>query len=215
MSDMQIRDAILDELAFDPTIDAANIGVAVENGVATLTGHVVNFAEKMAAEQIAQRVRGVRAIAMEIEVRYPGGPQTADDQIARRALDVIAWDVTAPPNAVSVKVENGFVTLAGEVQWNFQRTNVEAAVRKLDGVLNVANHIAVNPTVTGADIKTRIESALRRNAQIDAGRIHVRVEGSTVTLDGEVRALHERSIAEAAAWAAPGVAHVTDNLTVP
>jgi len=214
MSDITLRQNVLDELEFEPSLDAANIGVAVEDGVVTLTGHVGSYAEKVAAEHVVQRVRGVRAVAQEIEVRYAADKKTADDQIAKRALDIIAWDTTVPEDKVMVKVENGWITLTGEVAWQFQRTAAEHAVRRLTGVVGVTNLMTVRPHVDAAGVKHRIEDALKRNAELEAGAIRVNVVGGKVTLEGNVRAWHERAVAERAAWAAPGVNAVEDHLTV-
>lgn len=214
MSDITLRQNILDELEFEPSIDAANIGVAVDGSVVTLTGHVGSYAEKVAAERVALRVKGVRAMAQEIEVRYPESKKTADDEIAKRALNIIAWDTTIPDDKIQVKVQNGWVTLSGEVNWNFQRIAAENAVRKLSGVVGVANLITVYPHVDASNIKHRIDEALKRSAELDAGGIHVSVSDGKVTLRGKVRAWREREVAEVAAWAAPGVTSVEDQLTI-
>lgn len=134
MSDKSLRDAVIAELEWEPSIDAEHIGVAVDGGVVTLTGHVGSYTERCNAEKVVKRVKGVRAIAEEIEVRFPNDKKTADDQIAKRALDVIAWDSTIPKDRIQVKVQNGLVTLTGEVDWFYQREDAEAAVRKLGGV---------------------------------------------------------------------------------
>jgi osmotically-inducible protein OsmY len=213
MSDATLRQSILDELEFDPAVNATNIGVAVENGVVSLTGHVGSYAEKIAAEHIAQRVKEVRGIAQEIEVRYPSDKKDKDDEVAQRAAKIIDWDSTVPPGRVKVKVEKGWVTLTGDVEWQFQRMAAEAAVRKLSGVIGVTNLITVRPPhVDAINVKQRIEDALKRNAELEAGGIRVAVTGGTVTLEGKVRAWHERGVAEQAAWAAPGVVSVEDHL---
>jgi osmotically-inducible protein OsmY len=214
MSDVSLRQNVLDELEFDPSVDAAKIGVVVDKGVVTLTGHVGSYAEKVAAERIVQRVIGVRGIAEEIEVRYPSEKKDNDDEIAGRAAKILDWDATIPPDKVKVKVEKGWVTLNGEVEWQYQRVAAEMAVRKLSGVLGVTNIIAVRPRVDAANVKHRIEEALKRNAELEAGGIRVAVAGGKVTLEGKVRAWHERGVAERAAWAAPGVNAVEDRLIV-
>jgi osmotically-inducible protein OsmY len=214
MSDITLRQNILDELEFEPSIDAANIGVAVDGGVVTLTGHVGSYAEKVAAERVVLHVKGVRAVAQEIEVRYPESKKTADDEIAKRALNIIAWDTTIPDDKIQVKVQNGLITLSGEVKWNFEKIAAENAVRKLSGVVGVVNLITVHPHVDALNVKHRIEEALKRNAEVDAGGISVGVSGGKVTLEGKVRAWHERDVAERAAWAAPGVTTVEDRLTI-
>ncbi len=201
MSDISLRQDILDELEFEPSVNAAHIGVAVEKGVATLTGHVSSYAEKVAAEHAAQRVKGVRGIAEEIEVRYPDAKKTADDEIAKRALSIIGWDTTIPDDRLMVKVQNGWITLSGEVAWNYQRSGAEDAVRKLSGVLGVSNLITVKPHVDTYNLKHRIEDALKRSAEIEADNIRVVVSGGAVTLEGKVNSWYERGVAERAAWA--------------
>lgn len=214
MSDITLRQDILDELEFEPSLDAANIGVAVANGVVTMTGHVSNYAEKVAAERVAQRVKGVRAIAQEIEVRYPSSMKTADDQIADRALNIIAWDTSIPEDNVKIKVQKGWVTLSGQVEWHFQSNAAESAVRKLSGVVGVTNLINVKPRVDALNVKNAIEGALKRSADIEASGIRIGVSGGKVVLEGKVHAWYERGVAERAAWAAPGVSSVEDRLTI-
>lgn len=214
MSDLKIRRDILDELEFDPSIDAATIGVSVENGVVTLSGHVKSYAEKTAAEAVARRVKGVRAIAEEIDVRWPEQKRHADDEIAARALDIISWDTALPGGAIDVKVQHGWVTLSGEVRWHFQRMAAENAVKKLGGVVGVTNALTIRQLVGTSDIKDRIERALQRNAEIEADRIRVRVSDTKVVLEGDVHAWNERQAAEQAAWSVPGVAIVENHLHV-
>ena len=214
MSDIQLRQKVLDELEFDPVIDAAHIGVTVDGYVVTLTGHVSSYAEKLAAEAAVRRVRGVRAIAEEIEVRYPGHKQTSDDEIARRALSILRWDVFVPHEAIKLTVHKGLVTLAGEVQRYFQKYAAESAIRKLSGVTGVVNDITIKPTANVANIKGKIEDALKRHAEVEAEGIRVTVLNDEVTLDGKVDSWDERQAVISAAWSAPGVRSVEDNLTV-
>jgi osmotically-inducible protein OsmY len=214
VTDLSLRDNVLSELEFEPSVNAAHIGVAVDNGVVTLSGHVGSYAEKLMAERVVQRVKGVRAIAQEIEVRLPSDRKTSDDEIAQRALKIIEWDTTIPNGKVQLKVQEGWVTLAGEVQWYFQSSAAEAAVRKLSGVTGITNNITIKPAAHAGDIKHRIENALKRNAELEANQIRVLVSGHRVTLEGKVGAWHERVLAERAAWAAPGVAIVEDRLAV-
>jgi osmotically-inducible protein OsmY len=214
MDDLSLREYVLSELEFEPSVNAAHIGVAVENGVVMLTGHVGSYAEKLAAERVVQRVRGVRAIAQEIEVRFPADKKTEDDEIAQRALNIIAWDTTIPDEKVKVKIQKGWITLTGEVDWYFQRNAAETAVRKLSGVTGITHSITVKPQVQAGDIKQRIESALKRTAELEAEQIRVLVSGGRVTLEGKVKAWHERVVAERAAWAAPGVVAVVDHLAL-
>jgi len=214
MSDKTLRQAVMDELEWDPSFNAQHIGVAVDEGVVTLTGHVASYIERLAAEKAVKRVKGVRAIAEEIEVRFPSDKKTSDDQIAKRALDVIAWDSTIPKDKIQIKVQNGFVTLAGEVDWFYQRDDAEAAVRKLTGVKGLSNEIKVKPQVRGTDIKQRIETALKRNAEVEADAIKVTVQEGRVILDGKVKAWYERELAERTAWSAPGVISVEDRISI-
>jgi osmotically-inducible protein OsmY len=214
MHDKILRQDIIDELDFDPAIDSAQVGVAVADGVVTLTGYVKSYAEKIAAERAVKRVKGVKAIAEEIEVRYIGMKQDADDQIAKRVLDIIAWDTVIPDGKVKVEVQKGWVTLTGTVDWQYQRSSAEAAVRRLSGVKGITNAIVVQPRVQPEDVKVRIEGALKRSAQIDANSIRVSAIGGKVTLEGRVKAWHERELAERTAWAAPGVTAVEDRIVV-
>ncbi|MBB5575975.1 BON domain-containing protein [Rhizobium paranaense] len=214
MSDLKIRRDVLDELEFDPSVDAANIGVSVTNGIVTLSGHVKSYTEKLAAELITQRVKGVRAIAEEIEVRYPGHKAHSDDEIAGRALDVIAWDTSLPDGAIDVQVQRGWVTLSGEVRWNFQRMAAENAVKKLGGVIGVANRLTIQPRPSVSDIKSQIEQAFLRNAELDANAISVCVADNKVVLEGNVHTLNERRVAEQAAWSIPSVTVVENHLHV-
>ena len=212
MSDLSLRKAILEELEFQPQIDAANIGVAVEKGVVTLTGHVSSYDQKVRAERAVKVVKGVRAVAEEIQVRLNKGAGTADDTIAARALSIISWSADVPPNAVKVIVQHGWITLEGEVDWQYQKETVEKAVRKLSGVLGVDNRLTLSPRVDIVDIRKRIEEALKRNAEVDAKDIHVRVDGDVVRLDGKVHLWRERKLVERAAWSVPGVRRVEDHL---
>ena len=214
MSDKTLKLAVEDELTWEPSIDAEHIGVTAEDGVVTLTGHVGSYTEKIIAERAAKRVKGVRAIAQEIEIRLPNDRKTSDDQIAKRALDIIAWDSTIPKDRVQVKVQGGFVTLTGQVDWHYQRTDAEYAVRKLEGIKGLSNEIKVKPRVQASDVKHRIESALKRNAEWEAGSIKVSVLDGRVTLDGKVKALYERDLAERTAWSAPGVISVEDHISI-
>ena len=214
MSDNNLRQLIIDELEFEPSVDAANIGVAVEGGIVTLTGHVATYIEKTMAENTVGRLKGVKGIACEIEVRPIGTNVTADDEIARQAVQSIGWNTQIPKNVVQVRVEKGWVTLKGELHWHFQRTAVENAVRVLGGVKGVINNIVVMPRATVPDVKKRIEDALKRDAEIDAQAIHVDVRDGKVRLEGKVRAWSERRAAERAAWSAPGVKTVEDHINI-
>jgi len=215
MDDKQLRQNIIDELEFEPSIDAEDIGVAVSNGVVTLSGHVSSYAQKIAVQQAVQRVKGVQAIAQEIEVRYPGEKKTADDEIAKRALNILKWDAVIPENAVKVTVQKGWVSLTGEVDWQFQKKAAEDAIRKLSGVTGVSNSITIKPRVSASDIKRKIEEALARNARVEARAIRVNVsDGSKVRLEGSVDSWDDRYVVENAAWSVPGVQSVDDRLAI-
>lgn len=214
MSDSTLRQDIIDELDFEPSVDAADIGVAVENGVVTLTGHVSTYAQKVAVEDVVRHVKGVRGIAQAIEVRPFGTHRTADDEIAKRAINTISWNTSVPDDAVQVKVQNGWLTLSGKVEWQYQKTAAADAVRGLAGVVSVTNEIEVKPHASAFDVKKRIEDALKRNAEVEAKAINVSVLDGKVTLDGRVSLWSERSAAERAAWSAPGVSSVVDRIRV-
>ena len=214
ISDLELRQDVLDELEFEPSVNAAHIGVVANKGVVTLTGFVTSYAEKAAAEHAARRVKGVKAIAEEIEVRLPSDTKRADDEIAARAVDILKWQVGLPADRITVKVQKAIVTLTGDVEWHFQRTDAEHVVHKLSGVIDVVNQIRVAAPLRAADVKEKIQKALRRSAEVEASRITVHTEGGRVVLSGKVRAWYERDIAERAAWSAPGVTEVQDHLTI-
>jgi len=215
MSDSSLRQDIIDELDFEPSIDAADIGVAVEDGVATLTGHVPTYAQKITVEDVVRRVKGVKGVAQQIEVRPFGTNRTADDEIAKRALSTISWNTAIPDDAVQVKVQEGWVTMTGKVEWQYQKTAAADAVRDLAGVVGVTNRIEIASRASAFDVKKRIEDALKRNAEIEAQAIRVNVlDGGRITLDGKVHAWSERRAAERAAWSAPGVKVVDDRITI-
>lgn len=214
ISDLELRQDVLDELEFEPSVNAAHIGVAANRGVITLTGFVMSYAEKAAAERAARRVKGVKAIAEEIEVRLPSDTKRSDDEIAARALDILKWQVGVPADRITIKVERGIVTLTGEVDWQFQKTDTEHVVHKLTGVIDVVNQIRVSTPVRAYEIKEKIQKALQRSAEVEASGITVQTEGGKVVLSGKVRAWYERDIAERAAWSAPGVTEVQDHLTI-
>jgi osmotically-inducible protein OsmY len=213
MDDKIIRQHVIEELDFEPSIDAEHIGVAVEDGVVTLTGHVSSYAQKVEAEAAAQRVKGVRGIALEIDVRYPFEGPVQDDQIAKRAADALAWNLV-PKDSVSVTVQKGWVVLTGQVQWQYQKVAAESAVRKLEGVTGVTNRITLKPSVLPKDVKKQILAALHRNAQVEGEGVTVVAKGGAVTLSGHVRTWQERTVVERAAWSAPGVTGVDNKLAV-
>jgi osmotically-inducible protein OsmY len=215
ISEHKLRQDVLDELDFEPSINAAHIGVGVNAGVVTLTGFVSSYREKLAAEHAARRVKGVKAIAEGIEVRLPFDKKTADDEIAGRVVDILKWRVGFPVDRISVKVEKGVVTLTGDVDWQFQKTEAEAAVHHLTGIVGVTNLVQVRSTVHDTEVREKIQNALRRSAELDASRITVQAEGGgKVVLGGKVHAWYERDLAEQAAWAAPGVTAVVDHILI-
>ncbi len=213
MDDLTVRQQVLDELEYAPMIDAAQIGVTVENGVVTLTGHVRSYAEKTIAERMALRIRGVRAVAEQIEVRYPDNPRIGDEALADRCARVLEWNVQIPEHAVTLKVEKGCVTLQGCVPYYHQKAAVDQALRRLAGVTDIVNIIAVKPPVRATEVKSRIRAALMRSSR-DPDTIRVQVDGDRVILDGCVDVWREREVAERAAWSAPGVRAVEDRLTL-
>jgi osmotically-inducible protein OsmY len=214
MDDKSLRQAVIEELDFEPSIDSAHIGVAAENGIVTLTGHVGSLAEKLAAESAVKRVRGVRAVAQEIEVRYPGTARLSDDEIARRAVAVLEWDAGVPGGRIQVTVQNGQITLSGKVDRHFKKLAAESAVGRLRGAIGVINAITVKAGVRSNDVAKSIENALQRNAEIEASRIRVVVRDDKVILEGEVETWNERQLAEKAAWAVPGVTDVEDRIRI-
>jgi len=216
MNNEQLRHNIIAELEFEPSLDSANIGVAVENGgVVTLSGHVSSFAAKLAAERAARKVKGVHAIAQEIEVRYPFDKKTADDEIAKRAVNILKWDAVVPSDSVKITVQKGWVTLSGEVEWQYQRKAAEDVVRRLSGITGVFNNISLKSAVYVSDVKERIESALSRHAKVEAQAIRVTVhDGNRVSLEGKVESWDERDAVEDAAWSVAGVQSVDDRLTI-
>ncbi len=214
MSEIFLRQIILEELDYEPSLDATHIGVAVEKGIVTLTGRVASLAEKQAAIAAVRRIHGVRAIADEIEVRYPFEEKIDDDEIARRAADVLGWNGVASDRALQVLVRNGCVTLTGEVNWHFQKQSAENAIRKLSGVREIKNDIVIKPRVQAKDVKKKIEGALRRRFEGEVTGIRVTVhDGGDVTLEGVVQDWNERQMIETAC-SAPGVTVVNNRLSV-
>jgi osmotically-inducible protein OsmY len=212
--ELKLQQRVIDELEFDPAVNAAHIGVSVRHNVVTLTGHVETFAEKFAAERAARRVRGVAGVAQEIEVHLSVDKKTADDEIAERAVKILEWDVAVPLNAIAVKVEHGIVTLSGTVEWAFQRAEAEYDIRKLGGVKGVVNAINVRPKVRASDVEAKLLAAFERNADVEAHRISVEVDDGKVVLGGKVDSWIEREAAERAAWSVPGVTAVDDRIVI-
>ena len=214
MTDQSLKQTVVDELVWDPSVNEAHIGVTARSGVVTLTGHVGSYAEKHAAEQAAGRVSGVQAIADELEIRYLYAVGHGDEDIAKQALNVLAWDLAVPKEKVKVKIDKGWVTLSGDVDWYYQKNAAESDVRKLLGVMGVSNQIVIKPSVQASDVQKKIKAAFERNADVEAAKIVVATDGSKVTLSGKVDSYYQRTLAENTAWSAPGVTHVHDHITV-
>ncbi|CAM2880114.1 BON domain-containing protein [Pseudomonas fluorescens] len=214
MSDLSLRKSVMEELEFHPQINAASIGVSVENGIVTLSGHVSSYPQKVNAERAAKGVKGVRAIAQEIQVRLDKHAGTADDTLAERVLNIIDWSADVPQNDIKVTVQKGWITLDGDVDWQYQKETLERAVHELSGVVGVNNRLALRPNAEVTDIRQRIEEALKRNAEIDDKNVFVRVDGDVVRLEGKVHVWRERMLAERAAWSVPGVMRVEDHLLI-
>jgi osmotically-inducible protein OsmY len=213
-SDAEIKRDAEDELRWDPDIDATDIAVAVKNGVVTLSGFVRSYGEKFEAERAAKRVAGVVGVANDIEVRLPTIDERPDPEIARDAVAAIKSQLPIAGQDIKVIVKGGWVTLEGEVEWNYQREMAENAVRWLKGVKGVSDQIRLKPSVPPSEIKRKIEEAFRRSAEIGASSITVEANGSEVILKGMVRSWAERREAERAAWAAPGVTKVDNQIVV-
>ena len=212
-TDKELQDAVEQELLWEPSVDSEHIGVSVENGVVQLDGHVNGYAEKWGAERATMRVANVKAVASEIKVELSSSGNRTDADIARAALNHLKWNWTVP-KTVKVQVTDGGLTLKGVVEWHYQKAEAERAVRSLTGVETVVNEITVTPSVSAVGMKSKIEDAFKRSAEIDAGHIKVEATGGTVTLRGNVRSWVERGEAERVAWAAPGVTNVKDLIAI-
>lgn len=213
-TDAQLKKDVSAELDWDPSINATQIGVAVKDGVVTLAGHLDTYAEKHAIERAVQRVQGVKAFAVEVDVKLAPGHQRSDSEIAAAAESALKWHSLVPEDRLQVKVEKGWVTLKGEVDWEYQRRNAEKAIRPLTGVVGVSSAITLKPTTSATNVADRIREALTRHAEHEAKHIEVVVSGSSVTLRGKVDSWPERTAAYGAAWSAPGVLSVVNELKV-
>lgn len=213
-TDAKLKQDVLKELEWQPSIHHEQIGVAVKDGVVTLSGFVKSFAEKLEAEKATRRVAGVKAIAEDLQVRYDYQPKTTDPEIAKRIVDVLDWDPLVPSGRIDVTVEDGVVKLTGKVDWLYQKNMAFKAASKISGVVRIDNRLEVTPHAEAANIRDRIEDAFERQADLEADRISVRTEGHKVILSGTVDSYSKRGLAEHAAWAAPGVAMIEDNIRV-
>jgi osmotically-inducible protein OsmY len=213
-SDAELQRDVMNELTWEPSINAENIGVAAKDGVVTLNGSVDSFAEKWAAERAAKRVAGVKAFAENIEVRLPSNSRRTDADIAHTVANVLEWNVDVPHEQIKIMVQDGWVTLSGEVEWLYEKNAAYDAVRSLTGVRAVTNQIVVKPRMVSSEVKTRIQEAFQRNAGLDAQKIKVQTRDGQVVLTGTVRSWAEREEAERAACAAPSVCEVLNELAV-
>lgn len=214
MKDTDIKTNILEEMDFDPRVTPTHIGVTVEQGIASIYGHVRSFTERMAAENATRRVHGVRAIANEIDVNLPGDAVIQDDEIARRALQVLQWDAYIDESPIKIRVQDGQLDLDGEVINLFQKTRAEDLVHRLPGIRGVFNHLHVQPRATSRDLKPRIKAALERQAVKEAAKIHVSVEDGDVLLSGTVGTLAEKAAIAETASAAQGVRRIVNNIKI-
>ncbi|HZO20110.1 MAG TPA: BON domain-containing protein [Gemmatimonadaceae bacterium] len=213
-TDAQLQRDVIEELKWDPSVGRGEIGVAARDGVVTLSGQVDTYAQKYAAEAAAKRVGGVRAVAEDLLVQPPLTSTRTDTDIAHAALAAIRWDTEVPQDALTLRVENGWITLEGEVEWNYQKSAAERAVRYLTGVRGLTNLIVVRPDVSVSELRNKIEEALKRSAALDAKHIEVEAHEGSVVLSGKVRSWAERVDAERAAWSAPGVSNVEDRILI-
>jgi osmotically-inducible protein OsmY len=211
--DSSLQQTVLDELSWEPSLIAGHIGVAADDGVVTLTGHVENYSSKWAAENAARRVKGVKAVAEEIEVRLPFESRRDDGDIASAAINRLAWDVAVPRDAIKVKVEKGWVTLTGEVDWHFQKEAAEHDIRPLYGVVGLSNQTTIKPKVDTQHIGRDITHALHRS-WADPRTVRVSAAGGKVHLTGTVHSAHDRTVAGQTAWSAPGATFVENDISI-
>ena len=213
-SDSEIERDVRDELKWDPDLNADDIAVSVKNGVVTLAGFTPSYTDRLEAEAAAKRVAGVHAVANDIEVRLPAIDQRPDPDIARDAVAALKSELPISHDKIKVIVKDGWLTLEGTAEWQYQKTSAETAVRKVKGVKGITNVITVKPKVQPTELKRKIQEAFKRNAEVDGNRIEVEANGSEVTLKGTVRSWMEREEAERVAWSAPGITHVEDRIVV-
>lgn len=214
-SDNELKQAVFDEMRWEPSVEAAHIGVTAKSGVVTLTGHVDTYAQKSDAEKAASRVKGVKAVVENIEVKLPSSYERDDEDIAAAAIDRLGWNSSIPEDAVKVKVEGGWVTLTGEVAWNYEKSAAEGDIRTLMGVTGVSNQILLKPSlISTSDVRNDIERALHRSWYYDPNTIKVAADGGKITLTGTVTTWNARQLAGSAAWSAPGATSVENEISV-
>ena len=213
-TDAQIQKDVMDEIKWEPFLHASEIGVAVKNGIVTLSGQVDSYSKKLSAEKATKKVLGVKAIAEDIQIGVSPAYKKTDTEIAEAVLNALKWHTAVQEEKIKIKVEDGNVRLDGEVEWEYQRTNAKTAIENLSGVRSVINFITVKPRATATDVRQKIASAFHRSATIDAEKITTEVVGSKVILKGKVRSIAEKEDAEIAAWNAPGVTILENKLTV-
>jgi len=213
-TDSQIQKDVMDELKWQPFLSSSEIGVAVKNGVVTLSGIVDSYSKKLSAEKAVKKVVGVKAVAEDIQVGISPAYKKTDAEIAEAVLSALRWHTAIPDDKIKVKVENGIVTLEGELEWEYQRISARTAIQNLTGVRSVTNLITVRPRLSPIELEMKISAAFQRSASVDANKVHVKVNGNAVTLTGKVRSFAESEDAENAAWAAPGVYYVVNELAI-
>lgn len=213
-TDAKLKEDVMAELAWDPAIHAENIGVIVKDGVVTLTGHIGTYAEKMAAEKAVRHVDGVKAIAMELDVKLSTDHKRSDTEIAQAALHSLRWHTWVPSERIQVEVDQGWVTLSGDVDWQYQLVSAEQSVRNLLGVRGISNRIVLKPHISTKDISQEITAALTRHAKREAERLQIKVDRGTVTLQGTVDSLADRDAVIGAAYGTRGVAKVVDQISI-
>lgn len=213
-TDSEIQKDVMDELRWDPILTASEIGVAVKKGIVTLSGTVNTYAKKIAAEEAAKRVAGVKAVAEDMEVKVSGSGKKNDTEIAEAVLNELKWHSSVDADKIKIKVEDGWVTMEGEIDWEFQRRAIHNVVENLLGVSGIIDNIKVIPTLRSKDIKQKINAAFHRSATIDSDKIHIDTSGSKVILKGKVRSWAEKKDAENAAWLAPGVSAVENQIEI-
>lgn len=213
-TDIQIQKDVMDELKWDPSLNSTEIGVTVKNGIVTLSGQVNSYTKKVAAEKDARKISGVKAIAEDIQLHVFPSFQKSDSEIAEAVLNALKWNSSVQEEKIKIKVEDGNVQLEGEVEWEYQRTSIKSAIENLTGVKSVMNLITIKPKFTASDVHQKIIAALHRSATIDAENIIVQTIGSQVVLSGRVRSFAEKEDAELAAWKAPGVTSVENELRI-